>query len=189
MFYTYAHTRKDTGQVFYIGKGTKRRAWSKQDRNNYWKNIVAKYCGFEVLMIAKNMDEELSLLCEIETIDLYKRRGVRLCNLTDGGDNPPVHFGNKFNLGRSGNKHPMWGKKRPDNIARNKKVVFTGSANGRYISAIEATCITTNKKTIFQGAKELKFAGFISSAVYNCINPLKTSNKSHKGYTFKRLEK
>jgi hypothetical protein len=30
LFYVYAHIRSDTGTVFYIGKGSQKRAWSKK---------------------------------------------------------------------------------------------------------------------------------------------------------------
>lgn len=46
-FYVYRHIRRDTGEVFYIGKGFKNRAYSFLNRNPYWHNIVNK-CGFDV---------------------------------------------------------------------------------------------------------------------------------------------
>ena len=30
MFYVYIHLRLDTGEIFYVGKGSKKRAWSYQ---------------------------------------------------------------------------------------------------------------------------------------------------------------
>ena len=45
-FYTYFHTRNDTGKVFYVGKGKGRRA-HEPGRNPHWKNIVAKH-GCEI---------------------------------------------------------------------------------------------------------------------------------------------
>lgn len=38
----YLHFRLDTGKCFYIGKGTEKRSKAKDQRNQYWKNIVGK---------------------------------------------------------------------------------------------------------------------------------------------------
>ncbi len=46
-YYIYQHVRLDSNEVFYIGKGTKKRkgnayfrAFTKNSRNQYWKNIT-----------------------------------------------------------------------------------------------------------------------------------------------------
>jgi len=85
-FYLYEHIRNDTNQPFYIGKGYDRRAMQKGNRNAYWHNVVNKACGFTVNYLAKNLDEELALLAEIEAIDVYRKRGHKLVNLTIGGE-------------------------------------------------------------------------------------------------------
>ena len=93
-YYVYEHRKADTGEVFYIGKGTGRRAYRKDKRSQYWKNIEAKH-GRTVHMIAENIDEELALLIEVEAIDSARKHGVTLCNMTDGGE------------GSSGYKHSL----------------------------------------------------------------------------------
>lgn len=85
-FYTYEHTRNDTGAVFYVGKGRGKRAGSTHGRNQYWKRVVGKAGGFGVRMIAEGVDEELAHFIEIERIDQCKRIGIRLANITDGGE-------------------------------------------------------------------------------------------------------
>ena len=52
MFYTYAHIRKDTNLIFYIGKGTKRRMYRKEARNLHWHNVVKK-AGYESIKLAE----------------------------------------------------------------------------------------------------------------------------------------
>ena len=84
--YLYEHCRKDTGAVFYVGKGKGSRANRTSGRNNYWRNVVAKAGGFSTRFIVKNIDEELAFLAEVERIDQYHRIGVRLCNITTGGE-------------------------------------------------------------------------------------------------------
>ena len=85
MFYVYEHTRPDTNQVFYVGKGSKNRAYNKFRNNPFWKNVVNKAGGFEVKFVVANLDEELALLVEQERIDQLKKLGIKLTNLTDGG--------------------------------------------------------------------------------------------------------
>jgi len=85
LFYIYEHIRPDTNAIFYVGKGNKNRHESLSDRNSQWKSIVAEAGGFKSRIIVKNIDEELSLLAERERIDQLKRLGVKLCNLTSGG--------------------------------------------------------------------------------------------------------
>ncbi len=85
-FYVYVHSRLNTGAPFYVGKGHARRAYTIKSRSQHWKNIVAKDGGWHVNFIAERVDEELAFLAEMEAIDKYRRLGVRLINLTDGGD-------------------------------------------------------------------------------------------------------
>ena len=85
-FYVYEHIRNDTGAIFYVGKGSNRRAFLCGKRNQYWRNIVAKSGGFSVRMFIKNLDEELAFLVETERIDQLKRLGANLCNMTNGGE-------------------------------------------------------------------------------------------------------
>jgi len=81
--YTYAHAKPD-GTIFYIGKGIGRRAYSK-NRNNYWKNIVAKY-GYEIQILAHWDSEKEALDHEVLLISCMKDMEIELCNLTDGGE-------------------------------------------------------------------------------------------------------
>lgn len=85
MFYVYQHRKADTNDIFYVGKGKGMRAFNATKRNPYWKNVVAKH-GFNVEIIVDNLDEEFSFLVEMETIDAYKKRGITLSNMTNGGE-------------------------------------------------------------------------------------------------------
>ena len=86
MFYVYQHKNPNTNEVFYVGKGSKKRAFAKHNRNQYWQNKVNVYGGFCVDFLVNNIDEELAFLVEVEAIDLYKRIGCKLANITIGGD-------------------------------------------------------------------------------------------------------
>ena len=107
MFYIYEHIRPDTNAIFYVGKGNGSRHKSTKDRNSQWKSIVEKVGGFKARIIVKDIDEELSLLAERERIDQLKRLGVKLCNLTSGGQ------------GVSGLKHTDNSKKKMSESRKN----------------------------------------------------------------------
>jgi hypothetical protein len=70
MAYVYGHYKADTGELFYIGKGSDTRAWKKNRRNQYWKNIVNRH-GFVVKIIYDDLthdeayDKEKELITEI----------------------------------------------------------------------------------------------------------------------------
>lgn len=87
-FYVYLHRRRVSGLVFYVGKGHGARAYSHKSRNAHWKSIVAKDDGHIVDIAADGLDEELAFFAETELIDQMRRIGVKLANLTEGGDGP-----------------------------------------------------------------------------------------------------
>jgi hypothetical protein len=103
MSVVYRHIRLDKNEPFYIGIGEKEnRAYKKNGRSLYWNRIVKKY-GYKVEILFDDLTWEEAQEKEKEFISLYGRRDLEtgiLVNLTDGGENPPKMFGNKFNLGR-----------------------------------------------------------------------------------------
>ena len=88
MFCVYEHIRPDTNAIFYVGKGSHRRAYSKHRRNKHWNRVVAKAGGYSVRLIADGIEEDLSFLVEMERIDQLNRIGLKLTNKTDGGEGP-----------------------------------------------------------------------------------------------------
>jgi hypothetical protein len=85
MYYIYQHKSTDTNEIFYVGKGKDKRFCDKNKRGRYWKFYVDKH-GFVPEIIKDGMDEELAFLAEMECIDAYRKRGIKLINLTDGGE-------------------------------------------------------------------------------------------------------
>ncbi|MHB8272506.1 GIY-YIG nuclease family protein [Bradyrhizobium sp.] len=90
-FYVYEHWRPDTDMPFYIGKGVGNRAFRfKKNRNRYYRNIVKKLENqglcVEVKFVANNLSESDALALEIERILFWRERGIKLANLTDGGE-------------------------------------------------------------------------------------------------------
>ena len=85
MYYIYQHRSADTNEIFYVGKGKGKRFCNQIKRSEYWKRYVAKH-GFVPEIIQDGFDEELAFFAEAECIDVYKRRGIKLINLTNGGE-------------------------------------------------------------------------------------------------------
>jgi len=84
----YFHKRLDTNEVFYVGIGSPKRPYSKNDRNKWWHNIANKV-GYEVEVIEENLTWDSACLIEIALISFFGRRDLgkgTLVNLTDGGD-------------------------------------------------------------------------------------------------------
>jgi hypothetical protein len=90
IYYIYEHWRSDTGQCFYVGKGKNNRAYDLYHRKAYHKNtinyLLSNGFSVDVKIIDSELSEEESLLKEIELIAKWKSAGVKLANLTDGGD-------------------------------------------------------------------------------------------------------
>lgn len=111
MFYVYEHIRLDTNQIFYVGKGSGNRCYVKKKRNKYWERVVKKANGFKVNILFETTDEQFAFFVESETIDLYKKRGIQLTNLTSGGEggsNPSEETRKKMSESRSGEKNPRY---------------------------------------------------------------------------------
>ena len=86
-YYVYAHRKATTGEIFYIGKGTGRRAWGTIDRNPFWQAVARKH-GFTIEIIEDQLQEWYAYELEQTLIAGYGRRNVGtgiLTNITEGG--------------------------------------------------------------------------------------------------------
>lgn len=82
-FYVYTHSRETTGEVFYVGKGRKNRAWNFRGRNQHWNRVNAKH-GCVVTLVAVGLAEPCAFSLEKILIAKFGRRN--LANSTDGGE-------------------------------------------------------------------------------------------------------
>lgn len=89
-YYTYLHTRNDTGKVFYIGKGTCQRAYGT-DRNKHWTAIVEKH-GFTAEILAHWATEQEAYEHEKLLIASFIDMGYVLANKTPGGEGIPKGY-------------------------------------------------------------------------------------------------
>lgn len=85
IYYTYFHTRNDTGKVFYVGKGKGKRARSKDSHNPHWKSIVAKH-GYMAHFAMTNLNEAAAFEHEKFLIACFRNMKTPLVNCTDGGE-------------------------------------------------------------------------------------------------------
>lgn len=93
-FYVYLHHRADSGEIFYVGKGTRhsrddnyKRAHDASRRKRMWKGVAQKH-GVIVTVQAEFFDEPDAIAHEAELISLHGRREAGagpLVNHTDGG--------------------------------------------------------------------------------------------------------
>ena len=87
VFGVYTHARPD-GDIFYVGKGTIKRALcTDRPRNPWHQNIVKKY-GSEKIFVAfyPSLSEASALQEEIKLIKKLRQEGYDLVNQTKGGD-------------------------------------------------------------------------------------------------------
>lgn len=84
-YYVYLHRKKTDGTIFYVGKGSGFRAWTKAGRNPHWNNVANKY-GFAVEILFDCLLEEEAHLVEIDVIKELRYFGYNLVNMSDGGE-------------------------------------------------------------------------------------------------------
>lgn len=114
-YYIYFHINPLKNQVFYVGKGSGKRAWIKSNRSDYWKRYVKKY-GYIVDITDSGLSEEEAFAKEKFYINFFGRKDLGkgvLINLTDGGE------------GQSGNVFDI-----DTRLKISKKL--TGNSNGSY---------------------------------------------------------
>lgn len=171
-FYVYTHHRLDDGSCFYVGKGTKNRAYVKSTRNQYWKNIVNKH-GYFVKIVIHNCPEKFALMLEQKLIAFYKKNNINLTNMTEGGE------------GVSGlvlspeTKAKISKKRKQRNTSINELVNLKQGPLKREVNF----CFKGPNGKIYTGKNITQFAKE-NNLNYQHLVALKTGKrKSHKGWT------
>lgn len=86
MFYTYLHCTP-SGDPFYVGKGSGKRAYRLNQRNAHHKAVIAKYGKDNIrIFIFPCESEESAFLDEVHQIAQLRNEGFDLVNHTDGGE-------------------------------------------------------------------------------------------------------
>jgi hypothetical protein len=104
-FYVYKHLNPSDGTVFYIGKGTRVRAFNWTQRNphhrNKLKQLLHTYSMSEIAVIIEtDLDEKTAYTKEKELIQYYRTlNNGALLNICDGGEGiSPKLVAGKFNV-------------------------------------------------------------------------------------------
>jgi len=89
-YYIYFHINPLKNEIFYVGKGKGKRAYSHTGRSLYWRNITKKY-GYIVDITEDGLTEQEAFDREVFYINKIGRKDLglgSLVNMTDGGDGP-----------------------------------------------------------------------------------------------------
>ena len=163
MYYIYQHRSADTNEIFYVGKGKDKRFCDKNKRGRYWKHYVAKH-GFVPEIIKDGLDEELAFLAEMECIDVYKRRGIKLINLTDGGEGCSGYSMRhteeqkaKWSIDRKGTPSPRKGVKLLDSTKEKIRIARTGKSLSESHKKAISDGLIGNKHTAKLKDDEIRF--------------------------------
>ena len=166
-YYVYAHKKKGTDEIFYIGKGSGRRLVDNRKRSNWWLSTVAKY-GFDAIILEDNLSEAEAFKMEIKLIAKYGRRdqgkGI-LVNLTDGGGgccSLDVQKSRSIKISKA-HKGKEISKETRNKISKTLKEYF--KTNDNYFKGQKHSIETKNK---------------ISKAAKGIVSPLKGTKKSKK---------
>jgi hypothetical protein len=151
-YYIYFHYTADTNELFYIGKGTGKRAYQKTRRNAWWKNKVAKH-GFRAEIIQMNIIEQEALMLEQDMIALNRKMGKNLVNLTDGGEGVSglkhsLKSRVKMSISATGNKNNLG---RMQSIETRTKISIT--KKGKPLSPEHRAKVSKNHSTFWNGHK------------------------------------
>lgn len=140
-YYVYAWLRAEDSGIaprhtpYYIGKGRGKRAFEK-----YGRIVPAPKDDGYIVFVEEGLTEERAFALEEYCIDLYGRvntgTGI-LRNRTDGGDGPSgmimsEETRRKMSEQRRGEKHPLWGKPRPDSVKQKISAANSGTNSARY---------------------------------------------------------
>ena len=134
-FYVYVWYKKDSNEVFYVGKGTGKRKDDKTPdrRNKYFMNVVDKYECSNRIIEEKLTNEEA---CDREKywIKHYWDKNQAYCNFTDGGEGfatgslNPIHKRDKSTLADGLLKY----MNSPDYVNPFSYTIFKGEDNHFY---------------------------------------------------------
>lgn len=92
-YYVYLHRRLSDGRIFYVGKGTGRRAYSSCSRSKEWHANAQQ--GYVAEIATNKMSESAAYGFEVELIDYHRSIGSPLVNKSKGGGGARSYVANK----------------------------------------------------------------------------------------------
>jgi hypothetical protein len=89
-YYVYLHKDRATGKVFYVGKGSGKRAYDTDSRSEKWCEMVKSFSeGWDVEIVDQDMSELEAFELEAELVDKYREAeadGKGIANVGSGGE-------------------------------------------------------------------------------------------------------
>jgi hypothetical protein len=133
-FYAYVHARPETIEasgIFYVGKGHGKRAWDMFSRNFHHTNILNKH-GSENILVGKLdcSSEQIAFDLEVGLIKCLRRNGVRLANMTNGGEGTVGYV--QTEEAKINQSNVMSGRKASDETKEKMKLAHSGDRNHFY---------------------------------------------------------
>lgn len=132
-YYVYGHYTKDSGRLFYIGKGTGNRAWRTTNRSKAWHDIVTR-SGYTYKILQSNLDSNAALLLERELIIENKDSVINSRLPTTVNTYSYDDISNMFYYDKESESGLRWKVDRLDSLNRVRKYKdkMAGSKNDRY---------------------------------------------------------
>lgn len=135
-YYVYIHYLVDNKEIFYVGKGTDKRAWSKNSRSLEWKEKTKN--AYSVLIVKTFSSEEEAFQEEIRLINFFKNdSNFNLVNKQAGGKG-----GNTWNYlpeeqkAKEIERRKQWWKDRTkeerEKISKERSIRVQGKKNPQY---------------------------------------------------------
>lgn len=130
-YYVYVHIDPTTNLVRYVGKGHGKRAYDFHQRGAHhknWLNILKSQNLKPIIeILASDLEETRALELEVLWIAAYRSEGIKLCNLTNGGDGvsgwvPSVETRKKWSNKLKGRVAPNKGIKHSQSTIQKMKV-------------------------------------------------------------------
>jgi hypothetical protein len=172
MYYTYGHYRADSNKLFYIGKGKGNRAYEKDSRSGYWKNIVNKH-GYSIEIFAKWPSEKEAFTHEKFLIECF-RDLTELCNFTNGGEGCSGYVWSEEQKAKIKGRTPTnFGKKASEETRKKIGDVQRGKKRGPQKKEHSEKISLANKgkeKTPEQAERLRQMAKETASVVRTCPN-------------------
>lgn len=186
--YVYTHRKATTGDVFYVGKGTRERAWDKYGRSELWHRVVRKH-GLIVTVEIDGLSDADAFKKEIDLISSLRAEGIRLVNLTDGGEggsNPSKETREKMGRGTRGKKMSKeqiekirasnLGKKRSDETREKiRNRIISEETKQKYRDAIRPAVSESAKAKISESFKKKWQEDEYRNKVINAVTGLRRS--------------